>query len=62
MHLVKSLQEQALTPEVRKHRDTLEAELSKLREQRDTLAEEKYLAELERICLAIARLYRDADK
>ena len=62
LHLVKSLQEQALTPEVRKHRDTLEAELSKLREQRDTLAEEKYLAELERICLAIARLYRDADK
>ena len=25
-------------------------------------AEEKYLAALERICLAIARLYRDADK
>ena len=62
LHLVKSLQEQALTPEVRKRRDALETELSELREQREQLPEVEYLAELERICLEIARLYRDAEK
>ena len=61
-HLVKSLQEQALTPEVRRQRDALETKLSELREQRQKLPEEEYLAALEQICLEIARLYRDAEK
>ena len=62
LHLVKSVQEQALSPGVRKRRDALESELSGLRERRKTVSEEEYLVELERICLAIARLYRDAEK
>ena len=62
LHLVKSVQEQALAPGVRKRRDALESELSGLRERRKTVSEEEYLVELERICLAIARLYRDAEK
>ncbi len=61
-HLVKSVQEQALSAEVRKRRDALESELSVIREKRDALSEQEYLVELERICLEIARLYRDSEK
>lgn len=57
MHLVRSAQEQQLTPERRAQRDRLEVELAELRGRKAKLKEENYLAELEKLLIAIAELY-----
>lgn len=57
MHLVRSAQEQQLTAERRARRDRLEVELAELRGRKAQLAEEQYLAELEKLLVAVAELY-----
>ena len=58
LHLIRSKEEQALSGEARKRRDTLEAEMALLREKRADFSEAEYLAKLEAILLELARLYR----
>lgn len=58
MHLVRSALEQQLTPELRARRDQLEVQLAELRGRKAKLAEDKYLAELEKLLVAIAELYQ----
>ena len=47
--------------EVRERRDALETELAALRAKRETMEAAAYFAELERIALALAEIYRDAE-
>ena len=56
-HLVRSEAEQQLAPEVRAKRDQLEQQIAGLREKKEKLNEEKYFQELEKLMLALARLY-----
>lgn len=57
MHLLRSTEEQQLSPELRAKRDHLELQLAELRTRKAKLPEEKYLAELERLLLQLADLY-----
>jgi hypothetical protein len=58
LHLQRSKEEQALSPEARKRRDELERELIGLRERKAELPEEEYLAKLEKVLREIGRVYR----
>ena len=62
LHLVPSELERGMPPETRRRRDQLELELEKLRAKKSVLEAQEYQRELERILLALARLYRDLDK
>ena len=57
MHLVRSEEEQKLTPETRAKRDELELSVMKLREEKAQLAEEEYYHRLETFLLDIAKIY-----
>jgi hypothetical protein len=46
-HLVRSTADQKLTPEQRKHRDELELEIARLRQEKITLNEDEYYRQLE---------------
>ena len=59
--LVPSAEELAIPDAVRARRDALERELAGLRQRKGTLAPEAYESELERVLLALARLYRDLE-
>lgn len=56
MHMVLSVDEQALPSETRARRDALELEMFRLREAKHTLAEEEYYRKLEILLLQMARL------
>ena len=58
LHLVRSDAEQTLSPELRAQRDMLEKELSDLRSRKDKMDADAYYRELEKILLAIAKLYQ----
>jgi len=57
MNLVRSLNEQELSPALRARRDELEAQLSALRDQKKQMKEEDYYNQLEKILVAMAKLY-----
>lgn len=57
LHLIRSPQDLALTPEQRARRDQLELALSKLRDQKLALAEDEYFRQLEELLLQIAEIY-----
>ena len=57
LHLSPSKEELLLTPEQRNQRNTLEAELFALRAKKETLPEDTYYSELERIARALANIY-----
>jgi hypothetical protein len=56
-HLVRSTAEQRLSPEVRAQRDQLEQQIAALREKKEKMNEEKYFQELEKLMLALAKVY-----
>ena len=60
-HIVPSEEERRMPAEVRERRDALETELAALRAKRETMEAAAYFAELERIALALAEIYRDAE-
>ena len=57
MHLVRSQEEQKLTPETRAKRDELELSLSKLRDDKTQWAEDEYYQRLETLLLDLAKIY-----
>lgn len=57
-HLVRSQEEQQLTPELRARRDALELEIAQLRERKAKMSEEAYYRELETKLLALAAVYQ----
>jgi len=56
-HLVRSAEEQRLSPEVRAKRDQLELQLADLRARKAKLPEARYFQELEQLLLALAAAY-----
>lgn len=56
-HLLRSSQEEQLSPAARQRRDELEQVLARLRERKSELAEEEYLKQLEPVLVELARLY-----
>lgn len=58
-HLVRSEQEQKLSPAVRVRRDELELSIARLREGKSRMDEEKYYRQLEELLLEIAGLYEE---
>jgi hypothetical protein len=59
IHLVRSAVERALTPEQRSERDSLERDLTALRERKAVMKEDDYFRELEALMLKLARIYRN---
>jgi len=57
VHLVRSEQEQKLSPELRARRDELELALAKLRDLKPTLDEAEYFRRLENLVTELAKLY-----
>ena len=57
MNLVRSANEQELSPALRARRDELEARLSALRDRKNQMNEDDYYAQLEKILVEIAKLY-----
>jgi len=57
MNLVRSANEQELSPALRARRDTLEAQLSALRDRKDQMKEDDYYNQLEKILVGMAKLY-----
>lgn len=58
IHLVRSSEERALSPERRAERDTLERDFSALRERKSSMKEEDYFRELEAVLVKLAKIYR----
>jgi hypothetical protein len=56
-HLVRSADEQQLTTEARARRDLIEVKISRLREAKAKLPEDRYYQELEKLLLELAALY-----
>ena len=56
-HLVRSAEEQQLSPELRERRDKLEVQLAELRGRKAKMTEQKYLQELEKLLLELASVY-----
>lgn len=57
MNLVRSANEQELSPSLRAQRDALEAQLSALRDRKSQLKEDDYYNQLEKILVETAKLY-----
>ena len=57
MNLVRSQNEQELSPALRAQRDKLEAQLSALRDRKSKMKEDDYYNQLEKILVETARLY-----
>jgi hypothetical protein len=57
MNLVRSANEQELSPALRARRDELEAQLSALRDRKSQLQEDDYYNQLEKILVETAKLY-----
>lgn len=59
LHLIRSEQEQKLSPVVRVRRDELELSIVRLREGKGRMDEDKYYRQLEELLLELAKLYED---
>lgn len=59
-HLVRSREEQRLTPQMRAHRDEIELQIARLREGKSERFIDDYYRELERLLLELAQLYERA--
>ena len=57
IHLVRSAEEQQLSPKLRERRDELELAIARLRETKSTLRENEYYQKLEQLMLELAELY-----
>ena len=57
MHLVRSMSERSLSPEIRQRRDELEEQLERLRATKPQRDADDYYRELEEILVEIARIY-----
>jgi hypothetical protein len=57
MNLVRSANEQELSPALRARRDELEAQLSALRDRKGQINEDDYYSQLEKILVGMAKLY-----
>jgi hypothetical protein len=57
MNLVRSANEQELSPALRARRDELESQLSSLRDRKSELKENDYYSQLEKILVEMAKLY-----
>lgn len=60
-HLIRSDEEQLLSPELRAKRDQLELSLVRLREQKTSLTPDAYLRKLEELMLQLARIYEQTE-
>ncbi len=60
--LILSPAEQAIPPEIRQKRNVLESQIDLLRRERDTLGDEAYYNELEKLALQIAELYESMEE
>jgi hypothetical protein len=56
-HLVRSALEQQLPPEIRARRDRVEQQIAALRGKKETMNEEKYFQQLEKLMLELAAIY-----
>jgi hypothetical protein len=61
-HLLRNTTDLALSPEVRKKRDSLEDSILKLREKKNTLPREEYLQQLEQLLVELAELNESASQ
>ena len=61
LHILSSDAEAAMTPELRARRDSLELEVMRLRETKETLSEEEYYGRLESLLRQIAEIYRRSE-
>lgn len=62
LFLVRSKDERELSADARGMRDELESKVEQLRGRKPQMKEDEYLAELEKLVLQLAALYRDAGK
>lgn len=62
VHLLRSEQEQKLSPEQRARRDALELVLARLRESKTALGEAEYFRRLETLMLELSRVYYEQTK
>jgi hypothetical protein len=62
VHLVRSQEEQQLSPDLRERRDELERAVVRLRETKSSLREDEYYQKLEQLMLELARLYSSPAK
>jgi hypothetical protein len=62
VHLVRSAEEQQLSPELRERRDELERAIARLRETKSTVREDEYYQKLEQLMLELAAVYSSAPK
>lgn len=61
-HLLRNVSDQALSPEVRQKRDSLEDAILKLKAQKKTLQPTEYLSQLERLLVELAELNESAGR
>jgi hypothetical protein len=61
LHLISSPREQNMPAEIRQRRDQLERSIAALRDQKNKLSEDQYYAQLEKLMVELAHLYRGAD-
>jgi hypothetical protein len=59
LHLIPNESERSLPAEVRRRRDELELSLANLRDRKDQMEEDAYYAEVEKLMIELAHLYRD---
>jgi hypothetical protein len=62
VHLVRSTEEQQLSPKLRERRDGLERAIARLRETKNTMREDDYYQKLEQLMLELAALYASPSK
>jgi hypothetical protein len=60
LHLIPSDRERSIPPEIRQKRDQLELSIAALRDRKTKLSEDEYYAELDKLMVELARLYRSA--
>ncbi|MDA7979311.1 MAG: hypothetical protein MPJ50_11155 [Pirellulales bacterium] len=60
-HLIQSQSERAISPSIRTKRDRIELDIAKLRDQKETLSEDSYYAQLEALMLKLAEIYKSLD-
>ncbi|HEX5222187.1 MAG TPA: hypothetical protein VFZ59_21715 [Verrucomicrobiae bacterium] len=62
VHLVRSAEEQQLSPKLRERRDELERAIARLRETKTTVPEDDYYRKLEQLMLELAEVYSSTSK
>ena len=59
LHLIPSDRERGMPVEMRQKRDELESSIAALRDKKDKLKDDEYYAQLEKLMVELARLYRE---